>query len=702
MSEKINPLTGEPYSDEYYVLQNKLKDLPANSPKVVKEIIEKVRHNDIVIVKAETGAGKSVSVVPSILKGFTFEKKIICTQPRSLNTETAKFVAKILDDPRGEFVNFAYKGNVQLTEKTVLSYETDGRVVNYFYRDPTFGFGDILVIDEVHEKNPYIEFLLLFMKKVLRAQNQQKMTGGQRKGSRHRGGRSTSPMDGHKKLVIMSATLDIDYYKDYFRGVDIGVVEIPGRTFPVESIFLKEPLDVKKNEYMDKIGEVIKDIVNKQRESGDILVFIPAVSQIVAGCRKLEQELQRDLRERVICMTLYRGITEDQKRLIQDAKAYKDLSGRPERKIVFSTNIAESGVTIDGIKFVIDTGLAFEKTFDSAQRMHILRKEYISKFEIEQRKGRAGRTAPGVCYHLYTENEHQMFKLARGSEIGQMNLDGLIMDLLRSPLVNTVDEVRGFMNDLIEPPSMVQLGSTFKYLRELQVIDELGRLTRLGNCLHYLALDVGIGLALMVADHFDVVWSVIRVASMLTIDSNISKWFRMPSKKDERKFQNVVSSYRGSYTDLQVFHKLSQEYRKAGDRNVWARNRFLNLHMFKKADAEARRIWQRYQTIPTECRLSSSVQKTGDSNKNMVLAFLHGYYNQVLTEVSRDEYRNLDGIFVKIRPGRFNSLNTLKDTMLYMELSDIMGRIQANGLINVTDPETLIKIAPHFKPLQRL
>jgi hypothetical protein len=127
--------------------------------------------------------------------------------------------------------------------------------------------------------------------------------------------------------------------------------------------------------------------------------------------------------------------------------------------------------------------------------------------------------------------------------------------------------------------------------------------------------------------------------------------------------------------------------------------------MFKKANAEASRLYRKYKEVPDRCKITPNeangklAEISGDPNKNLVLAFLHGFYNQVLMSIGRDDYRNLDGTMVTIRPGRYNSLTKLKDIMVYMEISDIMGRIQANGLINVTEPKVLKEIAPKFLEL---
>jgi HrpA-like RNA helicase len=645
--------------------------LPASQPEVKTRLAKALDNSDFIIVKAETGAGKSVSIVPQILQHFNFKKKIICTQPRSINTEVANRVGEILDDTEKKYINFAYRFNVHTTKDTILSYETDGRVVNYFYGDPNFEKADILIIDEVHEKNPSIEFLLLFMKKLLAKPNNQ------------------------KKLVIMSATIDIDYYKSYFSGIKTDVLEIAGRTFPVESIYLDKELNLGTDDYIKKTKEIIIDIINVQKKPGDILVFFPAISHIEKACQEINGSLAKELKETVVCLTLYRGLTEEQKEMITSEDKFRSMPGKPVRKIVYSTNIAESGVTIKGIKFVIESGLALNMSYDSATRMNVLEKQHISKFEIEQRKGRAGRTAPGICYHLYTEKQFKEFHQSKPSEILTMNLDYLVMDLLRTDLIKTVDAVKEYFSELIEPPNHMQIMSTIKYLTELQIIKD-GKLTPLGKCLHHMNIgNVGVGIALLVSDYFDVTQSVVKVAAMLEIEPNIEKYFRRPNTPEgEKKLKNLKRSYQGTFSDIQMYLKLYNDYLGQKDRQKWCKDNSVNIHMLKKVQRIQSQIWEKYKTIPVDCKLKSNIEAAKDMNKNVVLAFLHGFFNNILLEIKPGNYQNLDNIQVQVQPGRFNSLSTLKSTIVYMSLNKIMGRVQAGGLINVTDAQTLMMIAP--------
>ncbi len=427
------------------------------------------------------------------------------------------------------------------------------------------------------------------------------------------------------------------------------------------------------------------------KQEGDILVFVPAISHIIKSCQEINQTIQKSLVENVICLTLYSGIPKDQEDLIKDKDKYKELPGKPKRKIIFSTNVAESGVTIDGIKIVIESGLAMNVTYDSTLRMRVMRKEYISQFEIIQRKGRAGRTSPGICYHLYTEEQFKGFKISKPSEILTISLDYLVMDLLKIATINKLRDVNDFMLELIEPPSSTQINSTINYLKELNVIKG-DALTEFGLCLHHLNVDVGIGLAIMVSDYFDVIRSVIRIASMLSVDSNISKWFRRPADHERRSFMRMKQGYLSVYSDLQMFLKLYEEFKGVRDRRSWARKRFLYLHKFYEAEKNERQLSYKYKNIPESCRIKSKVSKAKDRHKNIILAFMHGYFNQKLRNTHEDKYKNRDGISMSIRAGRYNQLSTLKKTIIYMELSDILGNVQANGLINVTDEDILGEI----------
>lgn len=681
LDEEINPLNNLPFTSEYYELKKKIDKLPASDPGIQKQLKDAVLNNDLIIISAETGAGKSVVVAPKVLEIFDFKKRVIITQPRSLNTETAKFVAKVLDDREGNKVGYAYRFHKFVGKKTILSYETDGRVLNYFYNDPNFEKADILILDEIHEKNINLELILLFMKKLLLQPNNK------------------------KKLVIMSATLDIDYYKRYFKGVKIGVLEIPGRTFPVQHIFSDEPVSV--DDYLDEALYTVKDIImDPNNPPGDILVFVPAISEIRKSCYQINKKLNKELPERVVCLTLYAGIPDDLKEFITHKDKYKQLEGNPVRKIVFSTNIAESGVTIDGLKYVIDTGRALNMKFNSATRTNVLRNEFISKFSAEQRAGRAGRTQPGIAYHLYTKEEFQRFRKAKESDILTENIDSLILNLLTAGknFIGNIRELEVFMSELIEPPTKDQISFTIKHLRALGIIDK-NNITSVGLCVSELGLDVELALTLLASSNYRVEYAIIDLVSMLSLEDNINKWFNRPSQHEKeklKKYNKVMKKYYNKYGDVIVLHNIYESYRKQRDKvqndiekmKKWAKERFLHLSMLSKAKKQARALKGRYKRIKDRCEIDKTVGRGDNIKENIILSFLHGYHNQVAIKKKKGVYQlsNKKDTFELVeKEGNF--ITRLAPMVIYMHKLDILGTKRLSGIINVSSSKLITNIS---------
>jgi len=661
-TSKINPLNGLPYSENYYKLLEETKHLPANQPEVIKKLHKALDESDFIIVDAGTGTGKGVVIVPEVLKYYDFKKRLITTEPSVINVYVADRVGALLDDVEGKYINYAYRYNVTTTKNTILSFETDGRILNYFYKDPSMQFCDILVVDEIHENNAYMQYMLKFMKDILSGDNPNK-----------------------KKLIIMSATMKKEIYQEYFKGIKTSYIKVEGKTFPIESIYLKTPLP-SQDAYEDKAIEVIKDIINIKKLQGNILVFVPSVSSVTRACNNINNKLKNELNERVICLTLFKGQPEKYENLVKSADEYKKLKGNPERKIIFSTNYSESGITLNGITIVIDSGLSINADFDTKKRIKIIKENYISKFEIAQRKGRVGRTSPGTCYHLYTEEQYNKFQTAPDNQFDTDKMDGYILDLFKVEHIKTKEDVRKFYNSLILPPPESRINDTFKYFEELNMYKS-DKLTSLGECLLKMQVnDYGIGIALLYSKHYDVFWEMLHITAMQKVEPNISKWFRKPNSDNQRQvkeFLRVLDKYASPSTDLVAQAKLFKEYRDAKDKVKWANNRFINLFMFDKAKRASQELHRNLMNNEV-CFLKSNIEPSKNMGNNLCLALTHGFYNQSLKQQKNGKYLSrYNNIEVEIKPRRFNNLSKTKTEMLYIEMMEIGDKYQCSGLINL-------------------
>lgn len=691
-----NPLTGEPYSEKYYEIKKKIDKLPSSDPKVQEELKKKFLSSDVLIVRAETGAGKGVVVTPSLLKFMDYKAKIVSTQPRSPNTEVAKFVAEVLDTPVvGKHVGYAYRFNKHANEDTLLTYMTDGLLVNYFYNDPSILRCDVIVIDEVHERNISIDMLLLMCKKA--------MTNIELIEKRKKAGKN--PL----KLVIMSATMDPDFYANYYGNntkLKVDKIDIKGRSFPVESIFLKSEVSVE--EYpmviLDKVREIIKS-----KKPGDILVFLPATREINQLCQQINtDEFKKEVGETVVCYGLYRGVSDEMKELILSADKFKSQSGNPTRKIVMSTNIAESGVTVDGVLFVIDSGRRYQVYFDPVTRIDKLENEFISRSEIEQRMGRAGRTAAGTCYHIYTKEQFDGFPYQKTPSIHSEKIDDLILNLLKpssftednSPVIKDIPKLIEYFGQMIEPPTKTQMEYSLKFLTQMKVVDpvKLKTITELGVCVSMIPLDVELSFALLAAEYYGVMEDVKQITAMLSLEPNISKWFKEPALDSPKHalYKKEIKKYSSDKADIFAFQKMFSSFKKVKSdfkSKKWANEKFLNLNLLVKTKKILRQLNESIKSLPAKCFVMSDIAPAKSDSKNVLLSFVHGFYLNI-AEKKKSIYELKDGSKVELKAGQRNQLTKLADKIMYISAADVLGKRGLSGLFNISkssDFDDLIK-----------
>lgn len=425
--KNINPLTGEPYKNLYYTDPSKemnLKNatynwfatnpggwasLPMYNDDIKNTTIKSLYNNQVTLIVSGTGSGKTVLPPKYLLHVLNYQGKIAITNPKIKPAiGNAEFAAKCLDVALGDQVGLKFRNSPKeyFSRDSKLVFCTDGYILRKLQSDPLLSEYDAVVIDEAHERGIMIDLLLLMLKQMLNLRPD-------------------------FKLVIMSATVNEKIFVDYFptNKFKFGLVQAPGKPhFPVGQIFLKESINkfdengnLINDEYIKKAAEVITDIL-RNSETGDVLVFFPGKGECQDGCVILHQkisEVNKNLDNKIYCNILHSGTDEKLTELLLNSQAYKNINnGRYTRKVIFATEVAESSLTIKGIDFVVDSGLVNENIFYSEKNLHSLEQKYISKASHTQRMGRTGRTAPGTCYNLFTENEYEkMFKDYRTAPI---------------------------------------------------------------------------------------------------------------------------------------------------------------------------------------------------------------------------------------------------------------------------------------------
>ena len=407
-----NPFTGEPYQNLYYNPEiNVNKDNPtyqslgqfwSKLPMYEKreEAIKLLYENQVVLIVSGTGSGKTVLTPKFMLHALNYQGKIAITNPKRIPSKyNAEYAAKTLDVKLGKEVGVKYRGSddkLYSPSETRLMYCTDGHILAKLLSDPMLSDFDCVIIDEAHERGVQIDLLLLLLKDlVLRRPD--------------------------FKLVIMSATINkkvfIDYFpKDQFK---FGFLDAGEKSyFPVEEFFLKNAINkfdnidnlINSKDFIEAAADRVIKILT-ETETGDILVFFSGKGECNEGCTLLHQKLSQinaNRDKKIYCTFLFAGLTKEVENYATNNKKYKEHPQGPyERKVVFATEVAESSITIEGIDFIIDSGLANQNIYYPDKNMTSLEKKYISKASHKQRLGRTGRIGPGKCYNLFTEKEFE-------------------------------------------------------------------------------------------------------------------------------------------------------------------------------------------------------------------------------------------------------------------------------------------------------
>ena len=663
----INPLNEKPFSDNYLFLKDRIDSLPANDPALKKKLFELLDKHQLIILSGETGSGKSTQTGKHLLEYLKYKGKVVVTQPRTLNAQSiAQRVAEELDVTLGDEVGYHYKFNKMVSPQTKLSYVTDGLLLNQTIRDPTFGEYTGIIIDEAHERNVYIDFLLLYIKRLILSKKRLDM-----------------------RFIIMSATLELDKFMDYFKGISVGFHSIPGRTFPVEKMFLpKTPTE----DYYPEILDTIKKIYKESKE-GDIVIFLTAKSEIDKMKKMLNQDLAK---EKPAIFGLYRGVPEEEKKYATDGSAYKKMKGSPNRKIVLTTNIAETGVTIDGVVFVIDPGRSLQMSYDPVKRMNILKNDFITKAAAKQRAGRAGRTRPGKCYYLYSEKDFNTFKDAKEPDIRITNIDSLLLNLSSQP---SIPDIHKFLNELIEPPSKQQIDSSMDYLQTMELIDAKNKITPGGVCVVSTGLEIPLGLFFLASKAYQVDSEAIKIIGMLASEDNIQKWFVPPPREDKKKtkaFRKVKDKYYNARGDIFAMYKMYQDYLEHDRKWDWLRKKFMSVDAMRTAEKVMGQL--NSKVVDPECIPKKIAPKEEQLYANLTNAFAHGYYyNLAAKEKDSSKYKIIaNKEIVSIEAGDNNFLDKVAKLVIFMEYTMIDDTPTLSGLLNVFEPKIIESIAPHY------
>ncbi|XP_020090544.1 pre-mRNA-splicing factor ATP-dependent RNA helicase DEAH10-like isoform X1 [Ananas comosus] len=563
------------------------RSLPIAS--VEKRIVEEVKKNDTLIVVGETGSGKTTQL-PQFLysAGFCHDGRVIgITQPRRVAAVTvAKRVAEECNVELGQRVGYSIRFEDVTSSSTRIKYMTDGLLLREALLDPYLSRYSIIIVDEAHERTVHTDVLLGLLKNVQLARSnsivkQHNCGDVDNDGQDHNQTSTLRACQALKytplKLIIMSASLDARGFSEYFGGAK--AVYVQGRQYPVEILYTYQP----EKDYPDATLITIFQI-HIEEGPGDILAFLTGQEEIESMDRLIHERV-RQLPEgsnKLITVPIYSSLPSE-----QQMNVFKPApSGF--RKVILATNIAETSVTIPGIKYVIDPGWVKVRSYNPVTGMESLTISEISKAQALQRSGRAGREGPGKCFRLYTESAFSELKDSTVPEIKRCNLVNVVLQLKALG----IDDILGF--DFMEKPSRTAIVKSLEQLLlQGALTDECKLSDPVGDQMARLPLDPMYSKALIVASEFKCLEEMLIAVSMLSVESI----FYSPCDKMEeanaakKRFSSpegdhiaLVNVYRASAECLEK-SKNAKMKEKAVEKalNKWCRENFINYRALRHA-----------------------------------------------------------------------------------------------------------------------
>lgn len=532
-----NPILPEPPARPLPAIEYP-EDLPVSARR--GDIAAAIEAHQVVIVCGETGSGKTTQLPKICLELGRGRKKMIGhTQPRRLAaTSVAKRIADELKTELGDWVGYQIRFNDRTGPKAAIKLMTDGILLAESQRDPLLRRYDTIIIDEAHERSLNIDFLLGFLRQLL-------------------------PKRRDLKVIITSATIDADRFAQHFaqRGKPAPVIEVSGRLYPVDIIYRPVLQDMTSSdadassrrsnadEERDLIDAVVDGVAECARHgAGDVLVFLPGEREI----RETAEALRKNHPVGTEVLPLYARLSQGEQEQIFRPKGNA-------RRIVLATNVAETSLTVPGIRYVVDSGLARVKRYSWRNKVEQLRIEAISQASANQRSGRCGRIGPGVCVRLYDEADFKNRAPFTDPEVLRSSLASVILRMKALKL----DDIETF--PFVDAPSGRAIADGYHLLQELGALDDANKLTETGATLARLPVDPRLARMILEAKDQQCLAEVLVIASALSVQDPRDRPMheREASEAAHAKFADDRSEFL-SYVKLwrwygeQVAHKASQ------------------------------------------------------------------------------------------------------------------------------------------------
>ncbi|KAH6810279.1 RNA helicase family protein [Perilla frutescens var. frutescens] len=627
-------------------LQNDRKTLPIYPYR--EQLLKAVNDHQVIVIVGETGSGKTTQI-PQYLHeaGYSQRGKIGCTQPRRVAAmSVAARVSQEMGVKLGHEVGYSIRFEDCTSEKTVLKYMTDGMLLREFLGEPDLAGYSVIMVDEAHERTLSTDVLFGLVKDITRFRKD-------------------------LKLLISSATLDAEKFSDYFDTAPI--FKIPGRRFPVEIHYTKAP----EADYLDAaIVTALQIHVTQPPGDGDILVFLTGQEEIETAEETLKHRtrgLGTKIAELIICPIYANLPTELQAKIFEPT---------PEgaRKVVLATNIAETSLTIDGIKYVIDPGFSKMKSYNPRTGMESLLVTPISKASANQRAGRSGRTGPGKCFRLYTAYNFQHdLEDNTVPEIQRTNLANVVL-MLKSLGIN---DLLNF--DFMDPPPSEALLKALELLYALSALNKHGELTKIGRRMSEFPLDPMLSKMIVVSEKYSCSDEIISIAAMLSIGNSI---FYRPKDKQVHADNARLNFHMGNVGDHIALLKVYSSWKETNFSTQWCYENYIQVRSMKRARDIRDQLEGLLERV--EIELTSNMNDLDAVKKSIT----SGFFPHSAKLQKNGSYRTVKHPqTVHIHPSS-GLAQVLPRWVIYHEL--VLTTKEYMRQVTELKPEWLVEIAPHY------
>lgn len=605
-----------------------------------KEVVERIMKNEVTVLLGETGSGKSTQLPQLIYAAARRDspERIAITQPRrvaaiSLATRVSEEMGEVLGQKVGYSVRFQNASHPRFTH---IKYLTDGMLLRELMGSSDLEAYSTIILDEAHERTLLTDLLMGLLKSVMKRRN-----AGENK----------------LRLVVMSATLDAERFSKFFDNADILFVE--GKMYPVQRFYLEQPVD-------DIVDGMVHTVcqVNHTEPTGDILAFLPGQDEIEKVVQRLN-DISGDLPKEaplIVALPLYASLASSAQQ-----KAFEPL-GKNRRKIICATNIAETSLTVPGVRYVIDSGLRKIRVWKPDLGMDTLLTTPISQAAASQRMGRAGREAPGKCFRLFTEDTYLTdLPKQTEAEIVRSDVASAVLMLKRAG----VDDVLGF--EWVESPGKKAISAALLKLYGLKALDDKGQITALGKQMALLPVSPQLAAVLLSAQEMGgsrLLSSVIDVVACISVEDLLIN--PRPEVRDEvndrrrRLFGGGMEW--GDLVMLKEMYDMYCEIKDVGDKKAWCKEVCVSYKAMKNVVQVRNQIKNYMKTIlgdkpktkqaarhKAEQDDSDSDDSEDDADKDtlksntsgqfdvkaLIKCFLHGYVGNSALGLPDRRYRSI-------------------------------------------------------------